>query len=82
MNEQYIETKWNETENAKDYEVFTAIKPLDPNADPDFRRKAKTDHLFYFIQGAVAGATYLIKVRGVTHFRKGEFSDVVEVEIV
>ena len=45
-------------------------------------KEVKTDHLFYFIQDAVAGATYLIKVRGVTHYRQGEFSDVVEVEVV
>ncbi len=48
---------------------------------PKFKRLAKTDNLFYYYQEAKAGKTYVFKVRGVTHFRQGEFSHTVEVSI-
>ncbi len=48
---------------------------------PKFKRLAKTDNLFYYYQKAKAGKTYVFKVRGVTHYRKGEFSQEVAVEV-
>ena len=74
-----FEMHWLAAENANAYEVFFALKPADPNAHPKFKRLAKTAHLFYFYSEAKAGKIYLFKVRGVTHFRKGEFSAMVEV---
>ena len=73
--------KWNLCENATEYEVFSAFEPEDANADPNFKRLAKTEHLYYYITNAEAGKTYLFKVRGITHYRQGEFSGVVEVSI-
>jgi len=46
-----------------------------------FKRLAKTDNLFYYYQEAKAGKTYVFKVRGVTHYRRGEFSEEVAVEV-
>jgi len=46
-----------------------------------FKRLAKTDNLSYYYQKAKAGKIYEFKVRCVTHFRKGEFSVIIPVEI-
>ncbi len=76
----YVVLNWQAAEEANDYEVYYGIKPTDPNAHTKFKRLAKTDNLFYYYQKAKAGKTYVFKVRGVTHFRQGEFSVVIEVE--
>ena len=76
-----IELKWNLCENATEYEIFSAFEPEDANADPNFKRLAKTEHLYYYITNAEAGKTYLFKVRGITHYRQGEFSNTIEVMV-
>ena len=77
----YVELHWLAAQNANDYEIFLALKPADPNAHPKFKRLAKTDNLFYYYSDAKPGKTYVFKVRGVTHFRQGEFSEMVEVSV-
>ena len=76
---QYVEMHWSESKNAKQYEVYGAQKPADPNENPKFQRLAKTEHLFYHYPDAKAGKTYVFKARGFTHFKQGEFSEIVEV---
>ena len=79
--ESLIKLTWNAAENAKDYEVYIADKPANHDEDPNFSRIAKTDHLFRHITDVDSGKTYLFKVRGVTHFRQGDFSEIVQVEV-
>ena len=77
----YVELHWLAAANANDYEIFFAVKPADPNSHPKFKRLAKTDNLFYYYADAKPGKTYVFKVRGVTHYRQGEFSSIIEVSV-
>jgi len=58
--------------------VVDLTNPLKLAENKEEKDVAKTDNLFYYYQEAETGKTFLFKVRGVTHYRQGEFSIIIE----
>jgi hypothetical protein len=79
--QKFVYLSWNSAAHAAQYEVMVAVKPKTINETPKWKRVAKVDILFYGWYEAKQGNTYLFCVRGVTHYRQGEFSNVVEIAI-